>query len=126
MSRKIGYNLAAARKLSGKTLDEIAELVGLSKAAVGFYEHDRTFPNSKVLLVYSKATGFSVDALLSAPDLWKVLLTVVEEQRDQANTEARLLKLLLERQTGEKQPWKPLPRKKKKVISKEDKTLSGL
>ena len=111
--RSIGFNLATARKLSGKTLEEVAEIVGLSRAAIGFYEHDRTFPNSKVLLAYAKATGFSVDALLSAEDLWRVLLSVVEEQRDQANTEARLLKILLERESGVKQPWKPLPRRKK-------------
>lgn len=61
-----GKNLRALRLMAGETLEELGEIVGVSKSAIANYEQGTRAPNLEALKELGAHYGVSVDYLLRA------------------------------------------------------------
>jgi transcriptional regulator with XRE-family HTH domain len=107
----IGDNLRAARYIARVSPEDVAELAGLSPQMIHKNERSESWPNSKTLLAYAEATGYSVEDLMGPPRVWQELLEAVIREREQAELERRLLVLLQKRADG------ILPKRRRSAIS---------
>lgn len=78
-------NLKKARKKSGKTQQQIADLLGLSQSAYRYYEQGLREPSHKTLVMIAKILNVTTDYLLgvdSNPEKIEKRLSIKEMEQD--------------------------------------------
>ena len=61
-----GKRLKELRKANGYTIEQFAEIVGIAKSSVGYYENAKRLPDVKILTRIADALNVSADYLISA------------------------------------------------------------
>ena len=64
MSLQIGTTVAQARRAKNLTQEALADLLGVSAAAVSKWETNASYPDITLLSPLARALGLTVDALL--------------------------------------------------------------
>ena len=64
-NQKIGKNLKMLRKIHHETLEELGDILGLSKSAVSFYEKGERALDTQKLQLYANHYGKTVDELVN-------------------------------------------------------------
>ena len=59
-----GKRLKELRKANGYTIEQFAELVGISKSTVGYYENDKRMPDIEILSRITNVLNVSADYLI--------------------------------------------------------------
>jgi len=86
----LGKRIRTAREISGKTQEQVAEQIGVSRTAVSRWELGEIEPNIQNLLSLAKALNVSTDFLLGVePDNSKFVFLITERGQT-------ALKILLE------------------------------
>lgn len=66
---RVGARLRAARQANGYTLDQLAQVTGLTKGFLSRVERDETSPSVASLVALCEAMSLDVGSLFSAPDV---------------------------------------------------------
>ncbi|TAE49248.1 MAG: helix-turn-helix domain-containing protein [Bacteroidetes bacterium] len=87
MPTPFASRLAAARKMAGLSLQQLADRLGgvLSKQALHKYEQGKAYPNSKVLIALSQALAVPIDFFFSEPEVQAELTHVEFRKRTRLN-----------------------------------------
>lgn len=105
-----GENMRVARLASGLSADEMAEVVGVTKAAISVFELGHKYPKSSTLVKIAKALNVSLDYLMCQEGVSIQRACRVEVERATAANKKRLEKArnsgpvakLMEQAMGEK------------------------
>lgn len=86
---KVCTNIRDIRKNTGKTQEEFAKLLDISRSYLGMIESGKTAPTLEIVLSISKQTGVSVHKILGIKD------EKLEEEMKKKNEAAQSLEMLL-------------------------------
>lgn len=74
---KLSKSIRGARKVAKLTQDELADMVGLSKASISGYETGRKTPSVETVALIAEACQISISELIPKADL----IPIVEEDQ---------------------------------------------
>jgi len=66
--KDIGESIKNCRKDAGLTQPELAKQIGVSSAAISFWENEVNIPNVKVCWLIADELGISIDELVGRSD----------------------------------------------------------
>lgn len=63
-NRCLGKRLRELRKENGYTIEQLADMVGISKSTLGYYENDKRMPDIEILARIANVLNVNADYLI--------------------------------------------------------------